>query len=133
MQDMRYLNLFGKVTRVNTQFCFPYNEGIVFCVPRSMLSKAIGEGGKNIRELSYVLRKRIKVVPQPKGIQDIKQFIENIVKPVAFRGLEVQGNEIVIDAGGMQNKAMLLGRNKKRLFEMQEIVKNFFGKEFRVA
>ena len=70
MQDMRYLNLFEKITRINTRFCFPYNEGIVFCVPRRMLSKAIGAGGRNIREISYILKKRIKVIPQPKGIED---------------------------------------------------------------
>lgn len=133
MQDMRHLNLFNKVTRVNTRFCFKYNETIIFCVPRGMISRAVGEGGRNIKELSYILRKKIKVIPQPNGIQDAKQFIENIVRPVSFKNLEIDGNEIVIDAGGMQNKAMLLGRNKRRLLEMQEIVRDFFGKGFRIA
>ena len=133
MEDMRHLNLFEKVTRVNTRFCFPYNGAIVFCVPMRMVAKAVGGGGKNIHELSRVMRKRIKVIPQPRGIQDAKKFIESIVKPVVFRDLEIEGNEIVIDAGGMQNKAMLLGRNKARLLEMQDIVKDFFGKELRVA
>ena len=133
MQDMRHLNLFSKVTRINTRFCFSYNEAIVFCVPRRMLAKAIGMGARNIRELSYILKKRIKIIPEPKGIEDVKSFIENIVKPVKFKDLAVEGNEIVIDSGGMQNKAMLLGRNKQRLLEMQGIIKDFFGKEFRVA
>ena len=133
MQDMRHLNLFSRITRINTRFCFKYNEGLIFCVPGKLLSKAIGPGGKNIHELSYTLRKRVKVVPQPRGIEDAKQFIENVVRPTLFKNLEVKDNEIVIDSGGMQNKAMLLGRNKKRLLEMQEIVKDFFGKELRVA
>ena len=133
MEDMRHLNLFEKVTRVNTRFCFPYNNAIVFCVPIQMVSRAVGEGGRNIHELSRVMRKRIKVVPQPRGIQDAKKFIEQIINPVRFKDLQIEGNEIVIDAGGMQNKAMLLGRNKTRLLEMQDIVKDFFGKEFRVA
>ena len=133
MQDMRHLNLFNKVTRVSTRFCFQYNNAIIFCVPAGMISRAIGEGGKNIRELSYILGKRVKVVLQPRGIQDVKQFIENIVKPVTFKDLEIGDNEIIINAGGMQSKAMLLGRNKRRLLEMQEIVKDFFGKELRVV
>ena len=133
MEDMRHLNLFEKVTRVNTRFCFPYNGAIVFCVPMRMVAKAVGEGGRNIHELSQITRKKIRVVPQPRGIQDAKKFIEQIVKPIVFKDLEIEDNEIVIDAGGMQNKAMLLGRNKRRLLEMQEIVRDFFGKELRVA
>ena len=133
MQDMRHLNLFSKVTRVDTRFCFQYNNAIIFCVPAGMISRAIGEGGKNIREISYILGKRVKVVPQPRGIQDVKQFIENIVKPVTFKDLEIGDNEIIIHAGGTQSKAMLIGRNKRRLLEMQNIIKDFFGKGFRIA
>ncbi len=133
MQDMRHLNLFSRITRVNTRFCFRYNEMIVFCVPIREVSRSIGEGGKNIYELKRILGKKIRVIPQPRGIQDAKQFIENIVKPVMFKNFEINNNEIIIESGGMQNKAMLLGRNKRRLLEMQEIIKDFFGKEFRVA
>ena len=133
MQDMRHLNLFSRITRVNTRFCFPYNEMIVFCVPMGKLSQAVGDAGRNIHELRRILGKKIRVIPQPRGIEDARQFITNIVKPVMFKDFEVRGNEIIITAGGMQNKAMLLGRNKKRLLEMQEIVKNFFGKEIRIA
>ena len=133
MQDMRHLNLFSQITRVNTRFCLRYNNTIIFCVPIRMMSKAIGEGGKNIQKLNYILGKRIKVIPQPRGIQDAKQFIENIINPVIFKDLKVDGNEMIISAGGTQTKAALIGRNKRRLLEMQKIIKDFFGKEFRVA
>ncbi len=132
MQGMRYLNLFGKITRVNTRFCFMYNENIIFCVPKILISKAVGEKGKNIRQISEILRKRVRVIPQPKGIQDIRPFIEAIIKPVMFKDLEVKENEIILTAGS-QNKAALIGRNKRRLLEMQNIIKDFFGKEFRIV
>lgn len=131
MQDMRYLNLFGKITKVNTRFCFKYNEGIIFCVPRMMISKAVGEGGKNIKQMNSILRKRIKVIPRPRGIQDARKFIEAIVSPVTFKDLEVKDDEMILTAGP-QSKAALIGRNKRRLLEMQRIVKDFFGKEFRI-
>lgn len=132
MQDMRYLNLFGRITKVSTRFCFKYNENIIFCVPRSLISKAVGEGGRNIRQISDILKKRIKVIPRPQGIADAKQFIGEIVKPVIFKDLEVKGDEIILTAGS-QSKASLIGRNKRRLLEMQKIVKDFFGKEFRIV
>ncbi len=132
MQDMRYLNLFNKITRVSTRFCFKYNEAIVFCVPRRFVSQAVGEGGQNIKKMSEILRKRIKVVPNPRGIQDAKKFIEAIVNPVKFNDLEVTDNEIILTAGS-HSKAALIGRNKRRMIEMQGIVKDFFSKEFRIV
>lgn len=131
MQDMRYLNLFGKVTRISTRFCFEYNNAIFFCVPGALVSKAVGEDGKNVREISSILRKRIRIIPKPRGIGDAEKFIRQIVSPVEFKELEVGDDEIVLTAGS-QSKAALLGRNKRRLLEMQKIVRSFFGKEFRI-
>ena len=131
MQDMRYLNLFGKITRVSTRFCFEYNNAIVFCVPKPLIFKAIGKEGRNIKQINEILRKRIKIIPGPRGIQDVKWFIGAIVKPVTFKDLEIKDNEIILTAGSL-NKAALIGRNKRRFLEMQKIVKDYFGKEFRI-
>ena len=131
MQEMRYLNLFEKIMRVRTRFCFRYNEAIFFCVPRHLLSEAIGENGRNIKEMSKILGRRIKVVVYPEGINNAETFIRAIVSPVTFKNFNVKDNEITI-AGG-SNKAALIGRNKRRLLEMQKIIRDFFKKEFRVV
>lgn len=131
MQDMRHLNLFGKVTRINTMFCFQYNDIIIFCVPKHLLSKAIGKNGRNVKKLSEVLRRKIRIIPVPKGIHHARPFIETIVSPVMFKDLEVNENEMILTAGS-QSKAALIGRNKRRLLEMQKIVKSYFGKEFKI-
>jgi len=132
MQDIRHLNLFSQITRINTRFCIMYNEAIIFCVPKSFVSKAIGEQGRNIRTMNEILGKRIRVIPTPRGIQDARGFIGSIVKPVTFKDLQVTPNEIILTAGS-QSKAALIGRNKRRLFEMQRIVKDYFGKEFKIV
>ena len=132
MQDIRYLNLFGKITRITTRFCFGYNNQIVFCVPKKLVSRAIGENGKNIKRINEILGKRAKVVSKPEGVHDIRRFIEDIVSPVTFKDLEVKDNEIILTAGS-QSKAALIGRNKRRLLELQKISKDYFGKELRIV
>jgi len=131
MQEIRYLNLFEKIMRVRTRFCFRYNDAIVFCVPKKLMAKAIGEGGKNIKKMSQILGKKIKVVAVPNGISDAEIFIRAVINPVTFKNIEIKNNEIMVTAGA--SKAALIGRNKRRFLEMQKIVKDFFGKEFRIV
>ena len=131
MQDLMYLNLFEKIMKVRTRFCLRYNEALFFCVPKPLVSKSIGEGGRNIKKMSYILGKRIRVVAVPQGTQDMEYFIRSIVNPVTFKDVGVKNNEVILSAGA--SKAALIGRNKKRLQEMQKIVRGFFGKEFRIV
>ncbi len=125
------MNLFSQITKINTRFCFEYNRGIIFCVPRELVNRATGENGTNIKRVSEIIGKRAKVIPSPRGIYDVKSFIENIVYPVTFKGLEIKGNEMILTAG-IQSKAALIGRDKKRLLELQKIIKDYFGKELKI-
>jgi transcription antitermination factor NusA-like protein len=109
-----------------------YNRTIIFCVPKEFVNKAVGEEGRNVRRLSEVMGKRVRIIAVPRGIQDARGFIQTIVKPVMFKDLEVKENEILITAGNMQNKASLIGRDKKRFLELQKISKDFFGKDLRI-
>ena len=131
MQDMRYLNLFEQKTRVRTRFCFKYNENIVFCVPKPMMDRAIGPQGRNLREISRIIGKRVRVIPIPRGPGDAENFIKTIINPLTIRDFKTDNNEITISAG--KNKAALIGRNKRRFLEMQKIINDFFGMDFRIA
>lgn len=131
MQDMRYLNLFGRTTGISTKHVLKYNDRLIFCVPKTMVSRALGPNARNIRKISEILGRRIKVIPTPQGIKHVKQFIEAIVAPVTFKEIEVKDAQITLTAG-KQSKAALLGRGKRRLMEMQHIIKDFFGKDFRI-
>jgi len=134
MKFIHYLNLFERITNVRTQHCFLYNLGIIFLVPEQLMAKALGEEGKNVKRLSEILEKKVKVITIPNGKEDIRKFILAIVYPIKFRNLEIKENCLIISAGGMQNKAGLIGRNKTRLFEMQEILKQYFGfREVRIV
>lgn len=131
MEDLRHLNLFYKITRIRTRYCFNYNNMLMFCVPKSKIPQALGKNGENLKKISEIVKKRIRILPQPRGIEDIEQFIKAIINPVTFNNLEMKEDEIIINAG-QQNKAALLGRNKRRLAEMQRIIKDFFGKNYKI-
>lgn len=132
MQDLRYLNLFSKITKVDTRYFFEYNNMLIFCVPKRMVQKALGKNAENLKKMSSIVGKRIRVVAYPEGTEDAREFIERITSPITFSGLEITADEIIMVAGKM-NKALLIGREKKRLNEMKNIVRYFFKRDFRIV
>ena len=127
MQLMRYINLFARTTRVPTTKCFVYNNQIFFVVPRAKVSVAIGKGAVNVKKLSAILRRKIKVVAMPSvdSSDGIERFVEDVVAPVEFNKIEVKNGGVVINAG-RYSKAALIGRGRIREKELGEVLSNFF-------
>ncbi|HLD98605.1 MAG TPA: KH domain-containing protein [Candidatus Nanoarchaeia archaeon] len=132
MQVMRYINLFSRISNINPKHCFIYNNSIIFVVPEPKVNKAIGDNGRNIKRMSEIIQKKIKVVAVPNGISDAEKFISTIVYPAQIKSVELNENYLIINSSP-QNKAMLIGRNKKRFDEIRKIVKNYFGKDVKIV
>lgn len=132
MQYIQYMNFFNRCVGVRSQHCFSYNGAIVFVVLPRFVRQAVGEGGNNIRMLSLRLRKRVKIIGAPDGVQDVERFISSIVYPVKFKKATIEGEELVINAPP-QSRAALIGRNKFRLEELENILNEYFGiKKLRI-
>jgi NusA-like KH domain protein len=135
MQEMRYINLFSKITKISTMNCFLYNNQIIFAVPRSKVSIAIGKDAVNVRKLRGILGRKIRVVAMPAGedFEGVGKFIEEVVSPVEFIKVDVKDNSVVITAG-RQSKASLIGRKRVREKELSSILKDAFGiLKFKIA
>lgn len=130
MQFIRYINLFSKVSQVPAKHCFVYNNMLVFVVPGFALEKAIGRDNENLKKVSNILGKRIRVVAEPKDEKDLKDFIRVIVSPVEFDNAQIivgeNGKEVVITTPGRENKAMLIGRGRARETELKDILEQYF-------
>jgi len=126
MQFIRYANIFNKVTHLTTNHCFEYNHTIIFVVPRNLVMRAIGQNNMNLRRLSEVIGKKVKIIAEPKGIEDLNGFASIITYPVKFKSIDVRDGEAVINAN-IQSKASLIGKEKARLIEMENILGQYFG------
>lgn len=127
MQVMRYINLFERISGINTTTCFVYNGTIIFAVSHSQISKAIGKNAINVKKIAEILRRKIKVIGIGKGKEkkDIENFVKQTVEPVQFTNFELKDGEAIINAT-MQNKAVLIGRNACRQQELEDILKRFY-------
>jgi len=132
MQLMRYMNLFSGVARVSAKHCFIYNNTVVFVVPGAFVQRAIGKDNANLKRLSEIVGKRIRVLAEPFGMKDLTHFVSVLVSPIIFEKLDVSENEAkekeaVITTGGREAKAMLIGRGRARETELKSILDQYFG------
>ena len=56
-----FINLFEKVTRAQVKDCFS-DDGLVFVVQPGQMGLAIGKKGVNIKKVSGLLKKKVKVI-----------------------------------------------------------------------
>ena len=75
--------------------------------------------------------KKVKIIAEAKDVSDCQRFVEDIVSPVRFVSLEVKEGVIVLTAGS-QSKAALIGRNRRREAELNQILKDTFGMELKI-
>lgn len=126
MQFMRYINLFEKVSGVSTTDCFNYNNTLHFAVPKSKFQRALGARGSNVKKLSEILRRKIKIIEMPATNLGIKKFVLDLIDPIEVNSVELRDNELFISAA-MQGRAMLIGRDRIREKELKEILNKSFG------
>jgi len=120
---IQYMNLFSKITGARAGNCFNYADFIIFEVPRFMMSRAIGEHGSNIKKLSSIIKRKIKVISKS---DDIEEFIQSVIYPINFKKIVLENDELIIFASP-QSKAMLIGRGSVKLNELKEILKSHFN------
>lgn len=138
MQFMRYMNIFSRVTGIVAKHCFSYNNTLVFVVPKNRIQDAIGRDNSNLKRLSGFMEKRIRVLAEPNGMADLKNFVTVLVSPIEFEKIEIHetpvsensyatpAKEVVITTGGREAKAMLIGRERIREKELKEILEQYF-------
>ncbi len=133
MRTMRFINLLEKVSNVKTNRCFFHNGIIFFAVNKSDISRAIGPAAINIKKLFVKIGKKVRIIENMSGVNNIKSFIEEIVYPVKLKSLEIVGNSAIINAGNNQNKAILIGRNRRREEELQKIIQDYFNLNIKIV
>jgi NusA-like KH domain protein len=133
MQTIRYINLLDKASNVKTTKCFVFNGNVIFAVPKHKISKAIGQQGENIRKIQEKLGKKVKIIREAESVNEAGRFLQDVVSPTRFKSLELKDGILVITAGSTQNKASLIGREKRRLEELKKIVDSAFNLDLRVV
>ncbi len=120
-----YITTFEGVTKTNVKGCFfNKNKQLVFIVKEGQGKKAVGKKGMHIRRLEGLINKKIKII---EFNSNAEEFAKNIIFPLKSPEVKLEDDVLKIKTDSVHLKALLLGREKANLKELQEIVGRYFS------
>lgn len=119
-----YMSLFDKVTNASLKDCIiDSNENPVFIVQPTQISRAIGKGGSNVKRLSQMLNRKIKIV---EFNPEITQFVRNLVAPIGVKQVDDNNGVITIYGNDTKERGIMIGRESQNIRMIEGIVKRYF-------
>ena len=123
-ESLQFINFFEDLTKAKVKDCFFNNGRLVFVVGPGEASRAVGIKGKNILKMEKITGKKVKVVEYN---QDVIKFIRSFLYPIKPQEINLnENNEIEIKADSTHDKGILIGRDRKNLTNLKEVVSKYF-------
>lgn len=123
---MKFISLFESLTRAKVKDCISGETQLIFIVDENEIGKAIGKNGINVKKISNIVKKPIKIA---EFSPDVVQFIKNFIYPVQVKDIVNENGVITITGIDTKTKGMLIGRESKNLNNLKDIVRRYFSIE----
>ena len=127
-REMRYIQIFETVTGASVVDCVEDNDLLAFVVRKGDLGKALAKKGQMIKEISRMLRKRIKVI---EFNEDPKVFLRNVLHPAeVYEPIRVtekaDGRKIMVVMVNPRDKGIAIGKDGRNIDLARYLVKRHF-------
>lgn len=132
LELIQHVNLFEKKTHAMVKDCFFENGLLVFVVMPGQAKKAVGKNGVNVKKLSSMTNKKIKIV---EFSDNPINFIRSFISPIESENIKLEENVIIIQSNSTKDKGILIGRNSKKLSDLKKITKKYYTevKDIKIA
>jgi len=124
---IKTINFFERITKAKVKSLF-HGDGLIFIVNDWDVGRAVGKGGSNIKKVSGLLKKKIKIVGFS---ENPEKFIANLILPAKGK-IYIRGKKVIIEGRGPKFKEVVLGERRKNLEVYKEIVLRYFDYELDV-
>ncbi len=123
-EGIRYIGIFESLTGAGVRDCILDNDRVIMVVKKGDMGLAIGKGGANINKVKRVLKKNIEVVEHS---TDIKEFIENLLRPAMVKSVELlrtKNNKCYAYVEVQsKDKGIAIGKNGEKIKRVKLLVK----------
>ena len=129
-ESMKLIAFFESKTGAKVKDCI-LNGKIIFIIEENEMGKAIGKNGANIKKMERLLKKKIKLA---EFSNDALQFVRNLCYPAEISDAKLEDGIVTINGRDTYTRAMLIGRERRNINNLTEIVKRYFDvKEIKVV
>lgn len=127
-REMRYIQLFEAATGAGVVDCVEEGDLVVFIVRRGELGRALAGKGMKIKEVSRMMRKRLKVV---EFAEESGEFIKNLLYPAELIGPvrvteRPDGRKIAVVTVSPRDKGIAIGKDGKNISLARHLIKRHF-------
>lgn len=124
VQLMKAMAIFEKITHAKIHDCFEDQNGsIVFVVAPGELGRALGRGAENVRKLSELFKKKVKMVQYD---QDLVKFVGHLIYPLRVQNIVLEDETLIIEGGDSKTKGLLIGRDFRNIKQTTSVVQRYF-------
>jgi len=130
VEELRYLSIFQDLTGAFPFRCIIDDDEnrLIFLVKESDLGRAIGRGGKNVRLLSDIFKKKVEVVAYA---EDLETMIKNLFPGVKILSIDIKERpnkeKVVILKIAEEDKGRAIGREGRNIKRARLVLKKLFG------
>ncbi len=123
-EGIRYIGVFESLTGAGVKDCILDNDRVIMVVKKGDMGLAIGKGGSNINKVKKLLKKKIEVVEHS---SDIKEFIENLLRPAVVKNVELLTTKdnkcyAYVEVSS-KDKGIAIGKNGEKIKRVKLLVK----------
>jgi N utilization substance protein A len=122
-QLIQIMALFEKITHADLKDCVNEQGQLVFIVQQNEIGKAIGKGGKNVKQLEKALKRRVKLVEYS---TDVTVFVKNLFAPLVATNITDDQGVITVTPADSNTRGQMIGRGASTLRFIESIVKRHF-------
>lgn len=129
-KEMRYISLFEVATGTSVVDCVDEEDMLVFVISSGDLRRAVAKGGKNIKEFSRIVKKRVKIIEQA---DDPSVFIRNALSPAKINELRLtekpDGKRIAVVNVSPRDRGLAIGKEGRTIELVRQLVRRHHGIE----
>ena len=126
LDSINNINIFENLTGAKVKDCFSENGKLVFLVEEGNVKLAIGKNGSNVKRVSKVLKKDIKIIAFS---AEVCKFVSNLIYPNKADEINLEGKIVTITVSDNVIKGRIFGRSRENLKRINSVVKNYFDVE----
>lgn len=131
LRSIGRITTFEKITRTHVKKLLVDGKGqLVFIVAEGEAGKAIGKSGMHVRKLQRLMKHPVRVV---EFHHDPKVFIKNYLAPVQPDMITLKEDLMTLTSASTKTKGMLIGREKQKLQEVNDVMMKLFKVKVVVA